>query len=72
MAEDGATASGSARAKRFRAKRRADGLRLVQLWVPDMNAASFAEEARRQSLAIRNSPSEAEDQAWVDGISDAF
>ncbi len=30
--------------------RRASGLRLVQLWVPDSRAPGFAEECRRQTV----------------------
>ena len=31
---------------------RDQGLRPVQIWVPDTRAAGFREEARRQSLAV--------------------
>lgn len=50
-----------------RAKLRAAGLRPVQIWVPDIRAAGFAEECRRQSRLIRDSESyatRAEDEAW--------
>jgi Protein of unknown function (DUF3018) len=40
------------RVRRWRDKMRASGLRPVQLWVPDTRAAGFADECRRQSLAI--------------------
>jgi hypothetical protein len=53
----------------WRAKKRAKGLRPVQLWVVDTRAPGFAEEARRQALAAANSPCAAEDQAFVDAIS---
>lgn len=35
-----------------RAELRRRGLRPIQIWVPDARAPGFAEEARRQSLAI--------------------
>ncbi|MFM9973126.1 MAG: antitoxin MazE family protein [Beijerinckiaceae bacterium] len=57
------------KSREWRAKMRAKGLRPVQLWVIDTRAPGFAEEARRQALAIANSPSAAEDQAWVDAVS---
>jgi hypothetical protein len=46
------------------------GLRPIQIWVPDVRAASFKSEAYRQALAVANSHHAAEDQAFVDAISD--
>ncbi|MDQ2103742.1 antitoxin MazE family protein [Azospirillum isscasi] len=40
------------RVRRHRDHLRAQGLRPVQIWVPDTRAAGFREEARRQSLAV--------------------
>jgi Protein of unknown function (DUF3018) len=54
----------SAHRKRMRAK----GLRLVQMWLPDTRTPEFAEQAHRASLAIANSPTEAEDQAFIDSV----
>ena len=45
------------------------GFRLVQMWLPDTRTPEFAEQAHKDSLAIANSPTEAEDQAFVDSIS---
>jgi hypothetical protein len=53
-----------------RQRLRAQGLRPIQIWVPDMRKASFAKEARRQSLAVAGSDRAAEDQAFIDAISD--
>ena len=58
------------RVKAHREKMRAKGYRLVQFWVPDTRTAEFKREMHRQSLAIANSPSEAEDQAFIDAISE--
>lgn len=55
------------RAHRQRLRRQ--GLRPIQIWVPDVHAPGFAEEAHRQSLAVANSPHAAEDQEFVDSIS---
>jgi hypothetical protein len=52
-----------------RARMRAKGLRLVQLWLPDTSTPEFAAQAHRASLAIANSPTEREDQAFIDSIS---
>jgi hypothetical protein len=54
----------------YRRRMRAKGMRLVQMWLPDTRAPEFAAEARRQSLLANTSPYAAEDQTWVDSISD--
>ena len=51
-----------------RRKLRAQGLRPIQIWVPDTRSPAFAKEARRQSRLIANSPHEKEDQAFIDWI----
>jgi hypothetical protein len=53
----------------YRARMRAKGLRLVQLWLPDTSTPEFAAAAHRASLAIANSPTEKDDQAFIDSIS---
>jgi hypothetical protein len=60
------------KARDWRAKMRAKGLRPVQLWVHDMRDPAFLEECRRQSIAAANSPTEAEDQAFIDAVSISF
>lgn len=47
---------------------RSQGMRPIQIWVPDVNATSFASEAHRQSVALANS---ADDEAVMDFIEDA-
>lgn len=53
-----------------RARLRAQGLRPIQIWVPDVRTPEFRTEAHRQSLAVANSAKEMEDQAFIDAISD--
>ncbi len=48
---------------------RAQGLRPIQIWVPDVRAPSFRSEAHRQSLAVAASAQAAEDQAFIDAVS---
>lgn len=55
--------------ERHRAKLRAQGLRPIQIWVPDVRAASFKSEAHRQSVAVAASAHAAEDQAFIDAAS---
>ena len=52
-----------------RQRLRARGLRPVQIWVPDTRSPAFAAAAHRESLAIANSPAEADEQAFIDAIS---
>jgi hypothetical protein len=47
---------------------RAQGLRPIQIWVPDVRASSFRSEAHRQSLAVAASAHAADDQAFIDAI----
>jgi DNA-binding LacI/PurR family transcriptional regulator len=64
------TKSSREKVRAYRERMRAKGLRLVQMWLPDTRTPEFAAEAHRQSLLANTSPSAAEDQAWVDSISD--
>ena len=48
---------------------RAQGLRPIQIWVPDVRASSFRSEAHRQSAAVAASAHAAEDQAFIDAVS---
>lgn len=53
-----------------RARLRAQGLRPIQIWVPDVRAPSFKAEAHRQSFAVAASAQAADDQAFIDAVSD--
>jgi hypothetical protein len=53
-----------------RRRLRAQGLRPIQIWVPDVRAPAFRSEAHRQSLAVAASPYAIEDQAFIDAVSD--
>ena len=57
------------RVAEHRERLRRQGLRPVQIWVPDVRAPGFAAEAHRQSALAAGSPYEADDQAFVDAIS---
>ena len=63
-------ASSRDKVRSHRARLRAKGLRLIQIWVPDTRSPEFAAEAHRQSLVVANSPHAKEDQAFVDAISE--
>jgi hypothetical protein len=53
-----------------RERLRAQGLRPIQIWVPDMRSPRFRDEAHRQSRAVAVSPHDAEDQAFIDSVSE--
>lgn len=56
--------------RKHRDRLRAQGLRPIQIWVPDVRAPSFREQAHRQSQAVAASAHAREDQAFIDAISD--
>jgi hypothetical protein len=57
------------RVQEHRDRLRAQGLRPIQIWVPDVRAPEFAAEAHRQSAAAAANDEDKNDQAFVDAIS---
>jgi hypothetical protein len=53
-----------------RKRLRQQGLRPIQIWVPDMRSPAFVTQAHRQSLAVAKSPHANADQAFVDAVSE--
>ncbi|HKM90803.1 MAG TPA: antitoxin MazE family protein [Candidatus Acidoferrales bacterium] len=53
-----------------RKRLRQQGLRPVQIWVPDVRSPAFAAEARRQSRAVARSRRAKQDQDFIDAVSD--
>ena len=53
-----------------RKRLRQQGLRPIQLWVPDVRSPEFVAQALEQSLAVARSDQAADDQAFIDAISD--
>lgn len=58
------------RVQKHRDALRAAGLRPVQIWVPDTRRTGFAEECRRQSLALRGDKQEADTLNWLEQAAD--
>lgn len=54
----------------YRARLREEGLRPVQIWVPDTRSDAFRADAGRQAEAVARSSHEAEHQAFIDAISE--
>lgn len=56
--------------REHRKRLRSQGLRPIQIWVPDVRAPSFRSEAHRQSAAVAASPHAREDQAFIASASE--
>ena len=57
------------RVREHRRRLRAQGLRPVQIWVPDVRSPEFTREAHRQSAAVAASRHAQDDQAFIDAVS---
>lgn len=54
----------------YRKRLRAQGLRPIQIWVPDVRARSFRSQAHRQSLRVAASGHARDDQGFIDAVSE--
>lgn len=61
--------SSKRRVREHRRRLRAQGLRPVQIWVPDVRSPEFTGEAHRQAAAVAAGRHAADDQAFIDAIS---
>jgi hypothetical protein len=52
-----------------RERLRAQGLRPIQIWVPDTRSRKFASQASRQSRLVASSRHACADQAFIDALS---
>jgi hypothetical protein len=59
------------KSRTYRQRMETLGLRPIQIWVPDTRTQAFAEEARRQSLAVASSAKAEADQSFIEEISDS-
>jgi hypothetical protein len=69
MARAPGAKSSNMKVRRHRERLREQGLRPIQIWVPDVRASSFKAEAHRQSLAVAAGAHAHEDQAFIDAVS---
>ncbi len=53
----------------YRARLRDQGLRPIQIWVPDVRSPKFRAEAHLQSKAVAASSHAPDDQAFIDAVS---
>jgi Protein of unknown function (DUF3018) len=54
--------------QQHRERLRRQGLRPIEIWVPDVRAPAFCSEAHRQSLAVAANSSGLADQAFIDVV----
>jgi Protein of unknown function (DUF3018) len=57
------------RMRGYRARQRAAGMRLVQLWLPDTRSKRFAAECRRQCRLLKGDVAEAEALEFIERAS---
>jgi hypothetical protein len=69
MGARGRSKSSREKVRAHRKRLRQQGLRPIQIWVPDMRSPAFTAEAHKQSLAVARSPHAREDQDFIDAIS---
>jgi hypothetical protein len=62
--------SSRVKVQQYRQRLREQGLRPIQIWVPDVRASAFRSEAHRQSLAVTVGALARDDQAFIDAVSD--
>lgn len=70
MAKSERPGSSRDKVRAHRERLRKQGLRPIQIWVPDVRARGFKAAAHGQSLAVARSSHERADQAFIDGVSE--
>lgn len=63
-----ARSSSAKKVRTHRAKLRAQGLRPIQIWVPDVNDPKIKEQIKQEARLIAHSASEKDDLAFIDSI----
>jgi hypothetical protein len=69
-AQEARRAANRRKVREHRLRLRGQGMRPIQIWVPDVHSPEFAAEARRQSLLANASPEEADIQAFIDSVTE--
>ena len=58
------------RVRKHREQLRAEGLKPVQIWVPDTRSESYRKKCEQESLSLKGSRLEADTLAWIAEVSD--
>ncbi|MGH7567219.1 MAG: antitoxin MazE family protein [Gemmatimonadota bacterium] len=70
MSESDRSKSTREKVRAHRERLRRQGLRPIQIWVPDVRSRDFKSEAHRQSLMVAQSTHARDDQEFIDSLSD--
>jgi hypothetical protein len=54
--------------RRYRARKKAQGLREIRMWVPDVNAPDFQERLDQETATINSSRSSREALDWIEEV----
>ena len=57
------------RVARYRKQKRAQGLRAIKVWVPDVHEPEFADEVRRQAALVDASYRRDDVMDWAESVS---
>jgi len=58
------------RVRKHRQQLRAEGLKPVQIWIPDTRSERFRRKCEQESLSLSADPLEADTLAWIDEVAD--
>jgi hypothetical protein len=58
------------RVRKHREQLRAEGLKPIQIWIPDTRSESFRRKCEQESLSLAADPQEAEILAWIAEVAD--
>ncbi len=58
------------RFQRFRARRKAQGMKELRLWVPDTTRPEFAREIKRQLALVEGTPEDRESLEFIENAAD--
>jgi hypothetical protein len=70
MASGSSAKPSRVKVREHRDRLREQGLRPIQIWVPDVRSPAFRSEAYRQSAIIAASAHARDDQAFIDAVAD--
>lgn len=62
--------SSKEKVRAYRERLRSQGLRPIQIWVPDVRAPGFTAEAHRQAMAVAQSEYSDADQEFINAVSE--
>ena len=54
--------------RRYRARKKAAGLREIRMWVPNVDAPGFWERSVRAAAILRNAPEEEETMLFIEAL----